>query len=56
MRGYRKLSVALIGVIGTQGLCALGVIDGGVYSTVVIAITGAYPASNVVKGSPGTEK
>lgn len=49
MRGYRKFAVALVGVVGTQVLSAPGLIEDGVYSTVVIAVTVAYLASNVMK-------
>ncbi len=45
----RKYRLALLSLLSATALCAFGKIDGGVYSTVVIATVGAYMAANVVQ-------
>ena len=49
LTGHRKFIVALIATLGNIGLAWSGKIADGVYSTVVIAIVGAYIAGNVMQ-------
>ena len=47
--GGRKFLIALIATLGNIGLVWFAKIEPGVYSTVSIAIIGAYIAGNVVQ-------
>jgi hypothetical protein len=45
----RKFILALLTLISASALVALRLIDGGVYSAVVVASVGAYIAGNVAQ-------
>ncbi len=47
--GGRKFILSMATLLVTGGLCAFGYIHEGVYSTVVIAVVGAYIAGNVTQ-------
>lgn len=47
--GGRKFLIALLATLGNIGLVWFGKIEPGVYSTVSIAIIGAYIAGNVIQ-------
>ena len=47
--GGRKFLIALLATLGNIGLVWFGKIEAGVYSTVSIAIIGAYIAGNVIQ-------
>ena len=47
--GGRKFLIALIATLGNIGLVWFAKIEPGVYSTVAIAIIGAYIAGNVIQ-------
>lgn len=53
----RKFILAVLSLITTTTLCFTGDINGGVYSTVIIATVGAYITGNVLqKNQPPAEK
>jgi len=47
--GQRKFLVAIIATLGNILLAWFGKIEPGVYSAVVISVTGAYLTANVVQ-------
>ena len=47
--GQRKFLVAMVATIGNIALAWFGKIEPGVYSAVVIAVTGAYLTANVIQ-------
>jgi hypothetical protein len=51
MKGYRKITVAVLGIIGALVLCYLGKIADGVCSTMVITITGGFFTASVAKAT-----
>lgn len=49
MIGYRKLLVSLTSIASSTALVAAGLIDPGVYATVVVAASTGYLAANVTQ-------
>lgn len=49
--GGRRFALTLLSGAGTWLLCALGLIDGGVYATVTIATVASYIGGNVAQRS-----
>ncbi len=47
--GGRRFLLTLVSGAGTWLLCALGLIDGGVYATVTIATVAAYITGNTIQ-------
>lgn len=47
--GSRKFILVALVIVSATGLAAFNLIDGGVYSAVMIAIVGGYFAANVTQ-------
>lgn len=47
--GGRRFLLTLVSGAGTWVLCALGLIDGGVYAAVTIATVAAYITGNTIQ-------